>query len=96
MSDLVSEWEGDRTTGTEVGSFFRQEGERMRNKDELKGKTERFTGRVKEEVGRMTDNPDLEGEGLGDQAVGSVRETYGKGRRKVGEVIEDIGEDLKR
>jgi uncharacterized protein YjbJ (UPF0337 family) len=68
----------------------------MKNRDELKGKAEQVGGRIKEGVGRLTQDPELEGKGLGDQAAGSVRETYGKGRRKIGEVIEDIGKNVKR
>jgi hypothetical protein len=31
-----------------------------------------------------------------DEAAGDVEQTLGRGRRKVGEAIEDLGEDIKR
>jgi hypothetical protein len=33
---------------------------------------------------------------VADEAAGDVQEGFGRGRRKVGEAIEDIGEKLKR
>jgi uncharacterized protein YjbJ (UPF0337 family) len=66
------------------------------NKDEMEGKWDRAKGSVKENIGRATNNPDLEAEGEADQAGGNVREGFGKARRKVGETIEDIGDEIKR
>ena len=68
----------------------------MRNRDELEGKADQLKGRIKEGVGKMTGDADLEGEGLGDQAAGTVQETFGRGKRKVGEAIEDVGKAVKR
>lgn len=66
------------------------------NKDELEGKWDKAKGNVKENIGRATNNPDLEAEGQADQAGGNVQEGFGKARRKVGETIEDIGDEIKR
>ena len=66
------------------------------NKDELKGKTDRLKGKAKQAAGHLTDDPNLHDEGVADEAAGEVREGFGRGRRKIGEAIEDIGEDLKR
>jgi uncharacterized protein YjbJ (UPF0337 family) len=66
------------------------------NKDELKGKIDRAKGQAKQEIGRATNDPDLVDEGVADEAGGEVREGFGKARRKVGDAIEDIGENLKR
>jgi uncharacterized protein YjbJ (UPF0337 family) len=66
------------------------------NKDELDGKTRAVKGRVKQAVGRMADDPQLHDEGVVDEAAGETQDTLGRGRRKVGEAIEDIGERLKR
>ena len=66
------------------------------NKDEVKGAFDRAKGSVKEAVGDATGDDQLSAEGHIDQAKGNVRQSYGEGRRKVGEAIEDIGEDLKR
>lgn len=65
------------------------------NKDELKGKVKDATGRLKEGAGDMTGNDRLENEGRADQAEGNVQETFGKGKRKVGEAVEDTGDRLK-
>jgi uncharacterized protein YjbJ (UPF0337 family) len=66
------------------------------NKDELDGKTDQVKGKVKQAWGDVTDNERLHDEGVADEASGEVQEGFGRGRRKVGEAIEDIGEDLKR
>jgi uncharacterized protein YjbJ (UPF0337 family) len=68
----------------------------MKNRDELDGKTEQVKGRVKQAWGDITDNEPLRDEGVADEAAGNVQEGFGKARRKVGEAIEDIGEDIKR
>jgi uncharacterized protein YjbJ (UPF0337 family) len=66
------------------------------NKDELEGKYDKAKGHVKETAGRVLDDSDLETEGEADQAKGSLKEGFGKGRRKVGEAIEDVGDAIKR
>lgn len=66
------------------------------NKDEMEGKWDQAKGAVKENVGRAFDNEDLEAEGKVDRAKGNVQEGFGEARRKVGETIEDIGDDIKR
>jgi len=68
----------------------------MQNNDEMKGKWEQVKGRAKQAAGDLTNDEKLHDEGVGDEAVGNVREGIGKARRKIGEKIEDIGEDLKR
>jgi uncharacterized protein YjbJ (UPF0337 family) len=66
------------------------------NRDELEGKTEKAKGKMKQAVGDLTDNDRLHDEGVADEAAGDVQEGFGRARRKVGEAIEDIGEDIKR
>jgi uncharacterized protein YjbJ (UPF0337 family) len=66
------------------------------NKDELEGKGEQLKGKVKQGLGKATDNERLHDEGVADEAAGDVQEGFGRARRKVGETIEDIGEDIKR
>jgi uncharacterized protein YjbJ (UPF0337 family) len=68
----------------------------MWNKDEVKGKTDRVKGRVKESVGKASGNARLRNEGVADQAGGAVQEGFGKGRRKVGNAIKDIGKKVGR
>lgn len=66
------------------------------NRDELEGKFDQAKGTVKETVGRAVDDRELEQEGRADQTGGKVQEGFGKARRKVGEVIEDIGEAVRK
>jgi uncharacterized protein YjbJ (UPF0337 family) len=66
------------------------------NRDELEGKAEQLKGKVKQATGDLTDNPDLHDEGVADEAAGDVQEGFGKARRKVGEAIEDLGDQIKK
>jgi uncharacterized protein YjbJ (UPF0337 family) len=66
------------------------------NRDELEGKTETLKGKIKKATGDLTDNDRLRDEGAADEAAGKVQDTVGKGRRKVGEAIEDIGDQIKK
>jgi uncharacterized protein YjbJ (UPF0337 family) len=66
------------------------------NRDELEGKAEQLKGTVKQATGDLTDNPDLHDEGVADEAAGEVQEGFGKARRKVGEAIEDLGDQIKK
>jgi len=68
----------------------------MINRDELDGKAKQVKGKFKQGVGDLTDDEQLRDEGVADEAAGGVQEGVGKGRRKVGEAIEDIGEKIKR
>ena len=65
------------------------------NKDELKGKDEKAKGYIKEQVGKATDDPDLEAEGTGQRVAGAVQENVGKARRKVGEAVKKVGDAIK-
>lgn len=66
------------------------------NRDELDGKVDQVKGKVKQATGDLTDNERLHDEGVADEAAGNVQEGFGRGRRKVGEAIEDLGETLKK
>lgn len=66
------------------------------NRDELEGKFDQAKGAVKENVGRATNDRDLEREGGADRAGGNIQEGYGTAKRKVGEAVEDIGEAIKK
>jgi len=66
------------------------------NKDEMKGKAEALKGKAKQAAGDLTDNERLHDEGVADEAAGNTQATLGRARRKVGEAIEDLGEDIKR
>lgn len=68
----------------------------MWNKDEIKGKAQRLKGVAKQKSADVLNDEQLRDEGIADEAAGQLRETLGKGKRKVGEAIEDLGKSVKR
>jgi uncharacterized protein YjbJ (UPF0337 family) len=66
------------------------------NRDELDGKAEALKGKMKQAAGDLTDNERLHDEGVADEMSGDTKDAVGRARRKVGEAIEDIGENLKK
>ena len=68
----------------------------MKNRDELEGKSESIKGKVKQAAGDLTDNQDLHDRGVADEVSGKMQETFGKARRKVGETLDDLADDIKR
>jgi len=66
------------------------------NRNEFEGTKENGKGRVKEAVGRLTGNKNLESRGANERAEGAAQERIGKAGRKVGEAIEDLGKKIKR
>jgi uncharacterized protein YjbJ (UPF0337 family) len=65
------------------------------NNDELNGKVDKLKGKIKEGVGNATNDEDLRGEGIADQAAGNVEEGFGKARRKVGDALHDVAHKIK-
>ena len=66
------------------------------NNDEVEGKFDQAKGSVKETVGRVINDRDLEAEGSADRAGGKLQEGFGTAKRKVGEAIEDVGDAIKK
>jgi uncharacterized protein YjbJ (UPF0337 family) len=66
------------------------------NRDEMEGKAEALKGKVKQAAGDLTDNERLHDEGVVDEAAGDTKDALGRGRRKAGEFIEDIGKSVKK
>ena len=66
------------------------------NRDEMDGKEKNVAGRIKEATGALTGNDDLEKRGADERAEGQAQENLGRARRKVGEAIEDLGDEIKR
>lgn len=64
------------------------------NADEMKGKLDQASGAVKDKVGEMTGDRDLEERGEAQRAGGNVQEGFGTARRKVGDAIEDVGDKI--
>jgi uncharacterized protein YjbJ (UPF0337 family) len=65
------------------------------NKDEAHGAFDRAKGAVKEAIGSAVGNESLEREGEFDQTKGKVRQELGEARRKVGEKIAELGDNIK-
>jgi uncharacterized protein YjbJ (UPF0337 family) len=57
---------------------------RQSTKDTAKGKFHEVKGKVKEKVGRATNNPDLEAEGLVEKIGGKVQEKIGQVKKVLG------------
>jgi uncharacterized protein YjbJ (UPF0337 family) len=68
----------------------REEG--LMNRDEIKGKIDKAKGYVKDKAGEILNDPELEAEGELERGAGTVREGYGKAKRKVEEGVEDVAE----
>lgn len=64
------------------------------NKDELEGKYEQAKGTVKEKVGELTNDRQLEREGQADQAEGETQETWGKVKRGVSDAVDAVGDAI--
>ena len=47
------------------------------NKDQVKGRTSTVTGKIKETVGKATDDKDLQIRGTAEKTGGKVRSAYG-------------------
>ena len=62
----------------------------------LRGNWNEIKGKIKKAAGDLTDDERLHDEGEVDETAGKVQEGFGRGRRKLGEAIEDIGEKVKR
>jgi len=62
------------------------------NDDEVEGKWDKTKGTVKEKIGEVTGNEELEAEGEADQAGGEAQQTWGKFKRGVSETVDSVGE----
>ena len=58
------------------------------NKDQIKGRVEEATGKIKEAAGRTMGNPDLEDRGTAQKVGGKAQKAYG-------DVKEDLKKDLR-
>ena len=48
------------------------------SKDEIAGKVHEVKGKIKEKAGQLTNDPDLEGEGIGEKIAGKVQKKIGQ------------------
>jgi len=47
-------------------------------KDEIAGKIHEVKGTIKEKAGKLTNDPDLEGEGIGEKIAGKIQKKIGQ------------------
>lgn len=64
------------------------------NKDEAQGKWEQVKGTIKDKVGELTGDKNLEAEGEVQNAEGETQETWGKFKRGVSETVDSVGEAI--
>lgn len=64
------------------------------NDDEVKGKFEQAKGVVKDKVGEVTGDRDLEAEGETQRAAGETQETWGKFKRGVSNAVDSVGDAI--
>ena len=74
----------------------KKEGSSCGTRMKFAGKSIKAKGKIKESVGELNDDEQLRNEGIDDQAAGNVEEAFGKGRRKVGEAVKDLGNKIGR
>lgn len=58
--------------------------------DKAKGLANEVAGKVKQAVGRNSDDPNLEAEGAGQEAKGHVQQTVGKAKGTVKDAIDKL------
>ena len=63
---------------------------------EVQGIVKKAKGKVKEAVGFLSGDKKMEREGSLQRAEGAVQEGLGAARRKVGEVLADLGNAIKK
>jgi uncharacterized protein YjbJ (UPF0337 family) len=66
----------------------------MRYEGELKGKAKKVTGSAKEKLGKAMGNQEMQDKGEREKYEGRIQEKMGKARRKVGEAVEDLGDQI--
>jgi uncharacterized protein YjbJ (UPF0337 family) len=52
--------------------------------NEIAGKVHEVKGRIKEKVGQLTNDPDLEAEGIGEKIGGKVQKKIGQVKKVLG------------
>jgi uncharacterized protein YjbJ (UPF0337 family) len=51
---------------------------RQSTRDEAAGKVHEVKGKIKQKVGKLTNNPDLEGQGIGEKIAGKIQKKIGQ------------------
>jgi uncharacterized protein YjbJ (UPF0337 family) len=72
--------EADTEPSQAANSRVVQEGKKMKpsTENEIAGKVHELKGTIKQKVGQLTNNPDLEGEGIGEKIAGKIQKKIGQ------------------
>ena len=83
---LPSERAADCTARATPGFITPARGATMKNstKDKAKGAMHEVKGKIKEETGKLIDDPELEARGTGEKLAGKAQKTVGKIEKKFG------------
>jgi uncharacterized protein YjbJ (UPF0337 family) len=63
-------------------------------KEHVTGKMDELKGKVKQGVGKATNNPNLQGEGVVDEAKGKVKQGYGDVKDAIKRTDKEAGSDV--
>jgi len=63
-------------------------------KEQVTGKVDELKGKVKQGIGKATNNPNLQGEGVVDEAKGKVKQTYGDIKNAIKSTDKKAGSDV--
>jgi uncharacterized protein YjbJ (UPF0337 family) len=65
-------------------------------KEHVTGKVDELKGKAKQGVGKATDDPGLQGEGVIDEAKGKVKQAYGDVKETIRHADKTAGTDVNR
>jgi len=68
---------------------------RVPNKGEMRGKINKAKGAVKQKVGHAVGNREMENEGAAARSKGSMQETIGRARGKIGDAVRGVGKAIR-
>jgi len=68
-----------------VRNLERRDAMKSSTKDQAEGKFHKVKGKLKEIVGELTDNPELESEGTAETIAGKVQEKVGQVKKVLGD-----------
>lgn len=66
------------------------------NKQEIKGKSNKLKGAIKQKIGKVMGSRRLKIKGIRDKAKGNMQEGTGKIRRSVGNALKNLGHDTRK
>lgn len=69
---------------------------RAPNSTEVRGKVDEAAGTVKENIGRVIGDANLENKGAAQRAAGNLESGVGKARRKVSESLDGLGDKINK